>query len=92
MPPTEPDDIGRLATAIASELAGSPDSPVEGGPQVVAQVIDAVLRENFRIEEQILREAEKTLADLGAAASGMDRRKLLGGIRERIAKKRGFVL
>jgi hypothetical protein len=92
MAPAGSDEIGRLAASIADALSGSPQGPVEGNPQAVARVVEVAIRTNFRVEEQILQEADRTLAELGASATGMDRGKLLAGIRERIAKKRGFVL
>jgi len=92
MAPAGTDEVSRLATSIADAVAGTPQGPVAGNPQAVARVVEAVIRENFRTEEQVLREADRTLEQLGASATGMDRGKLLAGIRERIAKKRGFVL
>ena len=38
------------------------------------------------------REVERTLVTLGGTAAGMDKHKLISGLRERIAKKHGFVL
>jgi hypothetical protein len=92
MAPAGSDEIGRLAASIAEALAGTPQGPVGGNPQTVAAVVEAAIRNNFQVEEQILREVDRTLNELGASATGMDRGKLLAGIRDRIAKKRGFVL
>ncbi|RMD82029.1 MAG: DUF507 family protein [Candidatus Dadabacteria bacterium] len=84
--------LAQIARALAERLAVGPSAPVGGNPSQVARVIEEVLRENFRTEAQIEREAEQALAELGPAARGMDRGKLLAGLRERIAKKKGFVL
>jgi hypothetical protein len=81
-----------LAAAIADALCGLPDGPAKGNPQAVARIVAETIRDNFRIEEEVNREAERALAALGSSASGMDQHKLVAGLRERIAKKRGFVL
>ena len=85
-------DIEALAAAIADDLCGLPDAPAKGNPQAVARLVAEAIRDNFRIEEEINREADQALAALGRSAAGMDQHKLLGGLRERIAKKRGFAL
>ena len=85
-------DLETLAAAIADDLCGLPESPVKGHPQAVARVILDAIRENFRLEEEVNREAERALAALGTSAAGMDKQKLMVGIRERVAKKKGFVL
>ncbi len=85
-------DIASLASTIAAALCRPADTLVRGNEQDVAKIVESALRENFRVEAEIEAAAEQALADLGAAASGMDRGKLLVGLRERIAKKRGFVL
>ena len=60
--------------------------------QAVTRVVVDTLRENFRVEEEINREAEQALGALGRSTAGMDQHKLMAGLRERIAKKKGFVL
>jgi len=84
-------DLAALGDAIADDLCIKPGAPVTGNPRTIAKIVEDSVRENLRIEEEILREAEQALAALGGAASGMDKQKLLVGIRERIAKKKGFV-
>ena len=85
-------DLESLAAAIADDLCGLPDAPAKGNPQAVARIVADTIRDNFRAEEEIDREADRALAALGSSAAGMDKVKLLAGLRERIAKKRGFVL
>lgn len=85
-------DLTALAGAIADDLCIKPGAPVSGNPRTIAKIAEDAVRENLRIEEEILQEAERALAALGGSAAGMDKQKLLVGIRERIAKKKGFVL
>jgi hypothetical protein len=85
-------DFDALAAAIAEDLCGLPGAPATGNPQALARVIGDAIRENFRLEEEVEREAQKALSALGSSAAGMDQHKLLAGLRERVAKKRGFVL
>jgi len=87
-----PSDLKKLAAAIAADLCDGPDAPVSANPSIVAQVIERSIQANFRTGDEIEAEAEKALRALGQAATGMDRGKLLAGIRERLAKQRGFVL
>lgn len=85
-------DLSALADAIADDLCVKPSAPIAANPRVVAKIAEDSVRENLRAEEEISREAERALAALGGSAAGMDQQKLLSGMRERIAKKRGFVL
>jgi len=85
-------DLSALADAMADDLCVKPAAPIAANPRVVAKIAEDSVRENLRAEEEISREAERALAALGGSAAGMDQQKLLGGMRERIAKKRGFVL
>lgn len=83
--------LDALARGLAEELTAGANPAVRGEPAAVAAVIARMVAANFAQEEAIDREAERTLANL-PAAPGMDKGKLLAGIRERLAKKRGFVL
>ncbi len=81
-----------LAERIAGGLCGGPQPSVKGSQSQVAQVVRQAIQANFKTEQAINREAERTFEALGSSTSGMDRGKLIGGMRERIAKSRGFVL
>ncbi len=85
-------DLETLAAAIAEDLCADSDAPVAGGSNIVAEAVSGAIRENFRIEEEIDRAANSALRQLGSETSGMDKGKLLAGIRERLARQRGFVL
>jgi len=83
--------LDALARELADELTGGAKPAVRGESSAVAAAIIRTVEANFAQEEAIDREAERTLANL-PAAPGMDKGKLLAGIRDRLAKKRGFVL
>ncbi len=84
--------IDEVAALLARELCQSEPPLVGGDPAVVTRAIASTLKANFDEEAAIGREAEQALESMGPASRGMDRGKLLEGIRERLAKQRGFVL
>ncbi len=60
-----------------------------------SQLVDRLTRifvENMFEEQKIEEEAERMLDRLGRQAQGMDQRKILNGLKERIAKEKGFSL
>jgi len=81
-----------LAESIAADLCSGPQPSVKGSQSEAAAAIREAIETNFKTEQAINREAERTLEGLGSSATGMDRGKLIAGIRERIAKSKGFVL
>ncbi len=84
--------IEQIAARIAGVLTAGDQPAVKGEPARIAAVIKKTIVADFATEATINREAEKALAALPALGPGMDKGKLLLGLRERIAKKRGFVL
>ena len=84
--------IEQIAARIAGVLTGGDRPAVTGEPATVAAVIRKTLIADFATEASINREAEEALAALPPLNPGMDKGRLLAGFRERIAKKRGFVL
>jgi hypothetical protein len=85
-------ELEALSQTIASRLTDSADPLVEGAIDKVAAAIFEAVADNLRTEAEIDKEADATLEQLGRDATGMDRAKLRQGIRERIAKKKRFVL
>jgi hypothetical protein len=81
-----------IATAIARALCTGNNAPVKGPETSVAAAAAAALQENFRVEATIEREVEKQIEQLGSSARGLDQAKLRAGLRERIAKQKGFAL
>jgi hypothetical protein len=59
--------------------------------QLVARISRLIL-DNLRAEEAIELEAEQLAQKLGRQALGMDQRKIVEGIKARLAKERGFTL
>ncbi|MEO8605740.1 MAG: DUF507 family protein [bacterium] len=59
--------------------------------QIIARIIRLLL-DNLRLEQELEDEAEKVAVKLGRQSMGMDQRKLMEGIKARLAKERGFPL
>ncbi len=60
-----------------------------------SQLVERIVRifvENLLQEQKIEEEAERMLDRLGRQAQGMDQRKILMGLKDRIAKEKGFSL
>jgi hypothetical protein len=81
-----------VGVAIARALCTGGDAPVKGPEAAVAAAATAALQENFRLEAAIDREVENQIEKLGSSARGLDQEKLRAGLRERIAKQKGFAL
>jgi len=85
-------EITRLADDVVRALLkqGFVKSNVDD-KQLIARVSKLIL-DNLRAEEALEREAEELAEKLGRQAAGMDQRKLIEGIKARLAKERGFTL
>jgi len=85
-------EITRLADDVVRALLkqGFVKSKVDD-KQLIARVSKLIL-DNLRAEEALEREAEELAEKLGRQAAGMDQRKLIEGIKARLAKERGFTL
>lgn len=81
-----------IGVAIARALCTGSNAPVKGPEAVVAAAATGALQENFRVETLIDREVDKQIEALGSSARGLDPIKLRAGLRERIAKQKGFAL
>jgi hypothetical protein len=84
--------IARLADDVVRALVApgfiKPKVPEK---QLAARIV-RLLVDTMRAEEALEEEAEKVAAKLGRQALGMDQRKLVEGIKARLAKERGFPL
>jgi len=58
----------------------------------LVQRIQRIFVENLLQEQALEEEAEKMAAKLGRQTGGMDQRKIILGIKARLAKERGFSL
>ncbi|HET9064137.1 MAG TPA: hypothetical protein VFO62_12690 [Candidatus Binatia bacterium] len=81
-----------IGVAIARALCRGATAPVKGPEAAVAAAATAALQDNFRLETVIDREVDKQIEQLGSSARGLDQAKLRAGLRERIAKQKGFAL
>jgi hypothetical protein len=81
-----------IGIAIARALCSGASAPVKGPASAIAAAATIALQENFRLETVIDREVEKQIEQLGSSARGLDQAKLRAGLRERIAKQKGFAL
>lgn len=85
-------DLHRAASRLVEALVSKGAFELAGQASGAEEKVFEALRENFREEARIDREAERMLGELGRQSAGMDQRTLLRKIREKIAKERGFVL
>ena len=85
-------DVERLAARIAAELLNGDPVAIRGPVSVATKAVAVAINENLATEAAIEREAERAIEAMGRETLGMDRHKLVQGMRERLAKKRGFVL
>ena len=85
-------ELLRLADTVVSALLKQGFvKPKVDQKQLIARV-GRLLIENLRAEEALEAEAEAVAQKLGRQADGMDLRKLVDGIKARLARERGFTL
>jgi hypothetical protein len=85
-------ELRRAAEAVVRVLREK--DLIEGGekPEALAQRVYEAFQKNMRQEAELDAEAERMLKDLARQAVGMDQRKLLQKLKEKLAKDKGFVL
>lgn len=84
--------INRLADQVVRAIA-APGFVVPKVPEKqLAERIARLIIDNLRAEQELEEEAERAATKLGRQALGMDQRKLIEGIKARLAKERGFIL
>ena len=85
-------EIARLSEAVVRAVVdGGFMTPKVDQKALVARV-SRLLLDNLRAEEALEVEAEEMARKLGRQALGMDQRKIVEGIKARLAKERGFTL
>jgi len=84
--------INRLAEDVVRALV-QPGfiKPKVAEKQIIARIARLLL-DNLNAEQALEEEAEKLAVKLGRQSLGMDQRKLMEGIKARLAKERGFAL
>jgi hypothetical protein len=85
-------ELEALGALIARALGEGGSPPVTGPAASINAAVIAALQENFRTEAAIEREVDRQIEALGASARGLDPDKLRSGLRDRIAKQKGFAL
>jgi hypothetical protein len=85
-------EISRLADGVVRALLkqGRVKTKVDE-KQLIAR-ISRIILDNLRAEEALELEAERLAEKLGRQSLGMDQRKIIDGIKARLAKERGFTL
>ncbi len=84
--------LQRVAIAFVSALTKKDLIRHKGGVKTVEEKVMAALLRNFRQEEKLEREAEQIAAEHAREMQGMDRRKMVFLIKQRLAKEQGIVL
>ena len=81
-----------LAEDIAGALSKLECVRMTGKEQTVSNRIARVILDSFKAEDEIEREAERLAQKHARETAGMDQRKIIEGIKARLAKERGFAL
>lgn len=85
-------DIDALAAALAADICGGAEPAVTGNAGDAAAVIAHAIERNFDTAGEIEREVDQQMKALGSQTVGMDVQKIRSGLRQRIAKQKGFAL
>ena len=84
--------VAHLAEEIAAALTKLEMVRVLAKEKDVAARIGRVILETFKTEEALEQEAERLAQKHARETMGMDQRKIIEGIKARLAKERGFPL
>lgn len=84
--------LARLAEEVVRAIVAPGFIIPKVSEKQLAARISALLLDNLRAEEALEEEAERMAVKLGRQVVGMDQRKLIDGIKARLAKERGFIL
>jgi hypothetical protein len=84
--------VARLADEVVRAIVKPGFAVPKVDEKQLAARVSGLLLDNLRAEEALEEEAERMAAKLGRQVMGMDQRKLLDGIKARLAKERGFIL
>lgn len=85
-------DLHRAASRLVASLVDQQLLAPRETPAELEKRVYEALRKNFQQEAEIDREAERILAENRSQTVGMDQRKLLQKIKEKLARERGFIL
>ncbi len=85
-------ELNRLAEVIAAALLEQERVHVKVPRGQLVERIAAVLLASMRAEEALEHEAERLAEKHSREMAGMDQRRIIEGIKARLAKERGFPL
>ncbi len=85
-------EIQRMATSVVSALLKQGFVHPRGGEKELRDRVAAILLDNLKAEDALEQEAEELASKHSRQLAGMDHRKIVAGIKARLAKERGFVL
>jgi hypothetical protein len=85
-------ELTRLAEAVVTALVSKGFIKAKADEKTLVARVSRVILDNLRAEEALELEAEQVAQKLGRQALGMDQRKIIEGIKARLAKERGFAL
>ncbi|MCX8071560.1 MAG: DUF507 family protein [Candidatus Binatia bacterium] len=88
----KPGQVQALAQAIVRALTDRDLILPKTDPLTIQQRVADLLYQNFEEEAALEREAEEMAEQYVRGREDLDRRKLVLGIKERLARERGFVL
>jgi hypothetical protein len=86
------DRLQKLSRAIVKAIVAQGIVKPKAPESQLVERIARIFVENLLEEQKIEEEAERMLDRLGRQAQGMDQRKILMGLKDRIAKEKGFSL
>lgn len=87
-----PGQVQALAQAIVDGLLKRDLMEPKADPVTIQQRVADLLYRNFEEEAELEREAEEMADRYVRGREDLDRRKVVLGIKERLARERGFVL
>lgn len=85
-------EVNRAAGAVVHALFAGGFIKLKVDEKQIAARVGRVILDSLRAEEALEHEAEEIAARLGRQAEGMDRHRIIEGIKARLAKERGFPL
>lgn len=85
-------EISRLADVVVRSLLKQGFIKAKVDEKKLIARISRLILDNLRAEEAIEMEAERLAEKLSRQAQGMDQRKIIEGLKARLAKERGFTL
>jgi hypothetical protein len=84
--------VAHLAADIAAAVSRLECVRLKAKEKDVADRIRRLIVENLKAEQALEEEAERLAAKHSRQMTGMDQRKIIEGIKARLAKERGFPL